>query len=139
MNITNKQARGILVTMISFAITPWQTALAQEQSNKTPDHYQIHHKYALQKINIRSVDFEKLTLGEALQVLALKIEQESNEKIIPNFIVHDLKGVFKNKRVTLQLQNLPASVLLKYIANQVGASIRYDKHATIISPQRPPR
>ena len=95
----------------------------------------IHPKYALKQINIQSVDFEQLTIREALEILTIKIEHQTNKKITPNFIIRDLKGAFKNRTVTMQLNNLPANILLEYIANQVGGSIRYDRHAIVISPR----
>ena len=36
----------------------------------------------------------------------------------------------------MQLRNIPASIMLEYIAYQVEASIRYDRHAIIISPRK---
>ena len=95
----------------------------------------IHPKYALKQINIQSVDFEQLTIREALEILTIKIEHQTNKKITPNFIIRDLKGAFKNRTVTMQLNNLPANTLLEYIANQVRGSIRYDRHAIVISPR----
>ena len=82
------------------------------------------------------MDFEQLTIREALEILTIKIEQQTDKKITPNFIIRDLKGAFKNRTVTMQLNNLPANILLEYIANQVGGSIRYDRHAIVISPRK---
>jgi len=96
----------------------------------------IHPKYALKKINIPSVDFHQLTIDEALEILTIKIEQQTDKKITPNFIIHDPEGAFKNSKVTMQLRNIPASIMLEYIANQARASIRYDRHAIIIFPRK---
>ena len=94
---------------------------------------------SLKKIIIPAIDFEQLTLREALEALDLKIGQASDKKITPNFIINDLDGEFNNRRVTLQLSNIPANVLLKYIADQVRGAVHYNKHAIIISPLRAPR
>ena len=108
---------------------------AKELGTAQPSFNNIHPKYALKQINIQSVDFEQLTIREALEILTIKIEHQTNKKITPNFIIRDLKGAFKNRTVTMQLNNLPANTLLEYIANQVGGSIRYDRHAIVISPR----
>ncbi len=108
---------------------------AQELGTAQTSFNNIHPKYALKQINIQAVDFDQLTIREALEILTIKIEHQTNKQITPNFIIRDLKGAFKNRTVTMQLKNMPANTLLEYIANQVGGSIRYDRHAIIISPR----
>jgi len=89
----------------------------------------------LAAIIIPKLDLEKATLRETLDVLGVQIKNASKEKLNPNFIIRDLKAVFRNKTVTLRLNQIPADVLLQYIADQVGGKIRYDKHAIIIYPR----
>lgn len=117
------------VSLSCLSIQAQEIAAAQTSFNN------IHPKYALKQINIQAVDFDQLTIREALEILTIKIEQQTDKQITPNFIIHDLKGAFKNRTVTMQLKNMPANTLLEYIANQVGGSIRYDRHAIIISPR----
>ena len=109
---------------------------AQELGTAQTSFNNIHPKYALKQINIQAVDFDQLTIREALEILTIKIEHQTNKQITPNFIIRDLKGAFKNRTVTMQLKNMPANTLLEYIANQARASIRYDRHAIIIFPRK---
>lgn len=118
--------------MFAAALCPGDQASAQNPSQ--PTHFHTHYKYALQGVNIPMVDFEQVSLREALDILALKIEHETDKKIAPNFIIHDLKGAFSSRKITLRLKNVPASALLGYIVNMVRGSVRYDRHAIIITP-----
>jgi hypothetical protein len=68
-------------------------------------------------------------------MLAVQVERESQQKITPNFIIQDPTGAFKNSRVNLRLERIPAETLLRYIVDQAGGYIRYDNHAIIVSPR----
>ena len=126
---------SILHAVIFAVSLPCLSIQAQELGTAQTSFNNIHPKYALKQINIQAVDFDQLTIREALEILTIKIEHQTNKQITPNFIIRDLKGAFKNRTVTMQLKNMPANTLLEYIANQVGGSIRYDRHAIIISPR----
>ena len=96
-------------------------------------------KFALKKIIIPEVDFELLTLHDSLQTLTLQISHISDKHVTPNFIIKDLNGDFDNRRVTLNLSNIPAHVVLQYIADLVRGVIRYDRNSIVISPLRAAR
>ncbi|MGB2402346.1 MAG: hypothetical protein ACPIA7_02930 [Akkermansiaceae bacterium] len=96
----------------------------------------IHSQSQLKKNIIQSVDLEQVTLREALETLIVQISQVSDKKTTPNFIIRDPDGRFDNRRITLQINNVPANVLLQYIADQVGGDIHYDQYAIIIKPLR---
>ena len=138
-NMIKSRKSGILLSILHaviFAVSLSCLSIqAKELGTAQTSFNNIHPKYALKQINIQSVDFEQLTIREALEILTIKIKHQTNKKITPNFIIRDLKGAFKNRTVTMQLNNLPANTLLEYIANQVGGSIRYDRHAIVISPR----
>ena len=88
---------------------------------------------------IPEVDFELLTLHDSLQTLTVQISHISDKQVTPNFIINDLNGDFDNRRVTLNLSNIPAHVVLQYIADLVRGVIRYDRNAIVISPLRAAR
>ena len=135
MNSLTKNSKYITMGFcMAFAITLCLGDQTRAQNPSQPSHYHTHYKYAFQSINIPLVDFDEVSLREALDILALKIEHETNKKIVPNFIIHDLKGAFKNRNITLRLKNVPASALLGYIVNMVRGSVRYDKYAIVVSP-----
>jgi len=92
-------------------------------------------KNALRKVLIPKVYLDKATVRESLDMLAFQVERESKQKTTPNFIIQDPTGAFKNSRVTLRLERIPAETLLRYIVDQAGGYIRHDNHAVIVSPR----
>ncbi len=95
---------------------------------------------ALASIRLPEVNFEEAPFAEAVAALNSMIETESAKSlgaenaIVPNLNVQDSTGQLGQKEVTLQLKNVPANTVLKYLLEQVGAKIRYDEHATVIMP-----
>lgn len=94
-------------------------------------------KASLKNIIIPSIDLDKATVQEAVEVLSVMIEQQSKKNSVPNFIVQDSTSTFDNKSITLRLNRTPADAVLKYIVDQAVATLRYDKHAIIIRPLNP--
>ena len=92
-------------------------------------------KKEMRKVVIPKVDIDKASLQEAIDVLSAHIKQASQSKTSPNFIVQDRSGGFTGKVVTLNLSNVPADTLLKYIVDQVGGVAKFDSHAIIIKPR----
>jgi len=84
---------------------------------------------------IPSIQLEQATLEEALQVLVIQIKRESEGDFTPNFIVQDPGADLKPGVITLQLEKIPADMLLQYIVNQVKGKIRYDKYVIAITPR----
>ena len=89
-------------------------------------------------IRLKTVNFNGVPLTEALDALKLMVKTASAEAngedkaVIPNFVVKDPKGTIANREVTLRLTNIPAKAALDYMVEQVGAGVRYDKHAIVI-------
>lgn len=92
-------------------------------------------KDGLHKIMIKKIDFDALSIQDAIEILSVHVSKASPKESKPNFIVQDRQGKFVGKTVTLNLNNVPADTLLRYILDQVGGSARYDKYAIVISPQ----
>lgn len=94
----------------------------------------------LAQIQLPSIDFREVTVNEALTALNKMVEEESAKKngedkaLVPNFMVQDPKGELGDKEVTLRLKNVPAKTALDYLLQQVGATVRYDEHATVVRP-----
>ena len=74
------------------------------------------------------------TLQESLDALAANVEKESNKEVTPNFVLDDPKGELAGKKISLDLKNMPAKGVLKYVLEQVKAKPRYDEHAIVIKP-----
>ncbi len=74
------------------------------------------------------------TLQEALDALGIMVEKQSKDEVAPNFIVQDPKGELKDAKITMNLKNMPARGVIKYITDQARAKVRYDEHAIVVTP-----
>ena len=63
------------------------------------------------------------------------VEKESKGEVTPNFVIEDPKGQLTTQKISLNLKNMPAKAVLKYLTDQTGAKVRYDQHAVVISPR----
>lgn len=78
---------------------------------------------------------DQATLQEALTGLGLILEKESKGEVTPNFVIEDPKALLAGQKISLNLKNMPAKAVLKYLTDQTGAKVRYDEHAVVISPR----
>lgn len=78
---------------------------------------------------------DQATLQEALTGLAVIIEKESKGEVTPNFVIEDPKALLASQKISLNLKNMPAKAVMKYLTDQTGAKVRYDEHAVVISPR----
>jgi tetratricopeptide (TPR) repeat protein len=78
---------------------------------------------------------DQATLQEALTGLSLILEKESKGEVTPNFVIEDPKALLAGRKISLNLKNMPAKAVLKYLTDQTGAKVRYDEHAVVISPR----
>jgi len=89
---------------------------------------------SMKAVNLPAVDFEGLTLPEAVEAINALVEKETKKQFTPNFIVQDPTGAFATRKITLKLGGLPASQVLKYCLESARATARYDAHAIVIRP-----
>jgi len=89
----------------------------------------------LASVIIPQLQFTAADLSDALTALGQMIEKESKGGVTLNFIVDDPQAKLANKKVTLQLKNIPAKAALDYLLTQVGAKARFDEHAVVVTPQ----
>lgn len=78
---------------------------------------------------------DQATLKESLDALSVIVEKESKDEVTPNFVIEDPKGLLTDKKIALNLKNMPAQAVLKYLLDQTGAKARYDEHAVVIAPR----
>ena len=83
-------------------------------------------------IMIHAYQIEEATIQEALQVLAIAIERQTKDEIAPNFVIEDPSKKLADIKITLNMKNIPASAILKYIQAQTNTKIRYDEHAVVV-------
>ncbi len=87
------------------------------------------------EVLVPAFQLDNATLQEALQALSIIIEKQSKDTVAPNFVIEDPKNQFAERRITLNLKNLPAKGVLKYVTDQVAAKVRYDEHAVVLIPR----
>ena len=85
-------------------------------------------------VQIPVFQLDAATLQESLDALGIMIAKESKEAVTPNFIIQDPKLVLADRKITLNLKNMPSKAIMKYLMDQSGAKARYDEHAIVITP-----
>ena len=96
---------------------------------------------ALEGITLPKVAFEETEFSDAIAGLRQMIETESKKlhgednAYTPNFMITDPTAKLSEKKVSLSLDNVPATTVLKYLLESAGATARFDKHAIVIRPK----
>ena len=88
----------------------------------------------LGEFTIEQIDFSKTELSEALAALGMLVEEKSEKKFAPNFLVQDPSKKLGEQLVTLQVKNVPADAVLDMLIKQAGAVAKFEEHAIIIKP-----
>jgi hypothetical protein len=83
------------------------------------------------------VELDGASFQEVLDMLDALVRKETKNQFVPNFVIQDPSGKLAERTVDIRLRNVPATAVLKYAAEQVGAKIRYDAHAVLIRPVKP--
>lgn len=91
-------------------------------------------KNKLAQVKVPKVDFDEITVTDAIEALGILVEKETEGKFSPNFIVQDPKAIFESRPITMKLGTVPASVVLEYILRLGDGSARYDEFAIVIRP-----
>ena len=89
---------------------------------------------SLRSINIPAVDFRDVTVREAVAFVAQKVHELSGGKRSLNVVWMVPTEQTDEIRVTLSLQNVPASEVLRYIGDASNLRFTYDTHALKIRP-----
>lgn len=86
------------------------------------------------KVMIPVFQIDGATLQESLDALGTMITKESKKQVTSNFLIQDPQNKLANTKLTLNLKNVPASAVIKYLLTQSNAKARYDEHAVVIEP-----
>ena len=78
---------------------------------------------------------DQATIQEAITALGILIEKQSKSEVTPNFIIEDPKKILTDQKISLNLKNMPAKAVMKYLNEQTGTKARYDEHAVVIVAQ----
>ena len=122
------------------------TAVLQKQPGNANARYQLNElnrnqdsiaararQKELAKYTLDQIDFHNVEASEAILALGLMVEKKSENKFSPNFTIQDPSKILEERKVTLQVKGVPASAVLKMIADQSNAIVRFEKHAIVIS------
>lgn len=82
------------------------------------------------------VEFKDTTLTSALEFLRQRADETTGGKLKINFAVN-LPPELANKRVTLKLDRVPVSEVLKYIGELAGVSFQVQPYAIVVTPAVP--
>jgi hypothetical protein len=85
----------------------------------------------LATVVLPTVEFDDVTVPEALEGLKALSKAQSGGKVVPNFIVRGADGM--TKRFKLNLANVPLPDAIRYVAELSGTVVRYEMNAVIFS------
>ena len=89
----------------------------------------------LAAVIIPQVEFDQMPLGDALRDLSTLIEETSKDKVIPNFVIQDQSNTLKTIPVTLNMKQVPATVILEYLMNLTNSTAKFDQYAITVKPR----
>ena len=114
---------------------PRETTCAPSRSARKADPVL---KGLLRKILIPTVDFRDVTVREAVAFVSQKVRELSGGKQTVNVVWLVSPEQTATARVTLSLQNVPASEVLRYIGDASNLRFSYDALAVKIQPMSSP-
>lgn len=88
---------------------------------------------SLKQVMLKNVDFRDASAKEAFSFVAQQIEKQSGgrQKLNVVWMVPDEPS----RQVTLTLQNVPASEVLRYIADSASLKLDYEAYALRVQPK----
>lgn len=89
---------------------------------------------ALQKLIMEKVDFRDASLPEVLEFLKQKGTQLSGGKVAINFVLPQDENI-QNAKVSLTLQKIPFSEVLRYVGELTGTQFVYEPFAIVVKPK----
>lgn len=92
---------------------------------------------ALTKLVLDKVDFREATLPEALDFLRQRATQLSGGKQAVNF-VQQFDDATRGAKVTLTLQSVPFTEVLRYIGELAGVTFVYEPYAIVVKQKGAP-
>ena len=89
-------------------------------------------KRTFSKVIVPLVDFQDMDVRGALTMLSDAVLKETNEKVIPNFVIQDRHKYFDKVEIDLKLRNVPAGDVLNHILSEANATAKFEKYSTVI-------
>jgi len=104
---------------------------AKENAQKGPPNAT---KAMLETVKLPKIDLREAALGDALEFLKKKGNQIAGDKVAINFVMQ-LDEATKAKKVTLTLQDVPFTEVLRYIGQLADVEFVYDRFAIVVKPK----
>ena len=79
------------------------------------------------------VDFKDTTLQVAIEALRQRISEKSGGKVEVNFVLK-LPPDLANKKITIHLDRVPASEVMRYIGLYAGVDFKIEQYAVMVVP-----
>jgi len=115
------------------AISYLRRIIAEEAKNPNKD-LTNGSQAALAKVILPKVDFREASLAEALDFLRQKGNQIGEGKVAINFVLQ-IDEAAKLNKVTLTLQNVPFTEVLRYIGELANVTFVYERFAIAVRPK----
>ena len=107
--------------------------LAEEQKNAGKGDRNATQE-ALKKLIMEKVDFREASLAEALEFLKLKGNQLAGGKVAINFVMQ-LDEQTQARKVTIAMQKVPFSEVLRYVGDLADVQFVYEQYAIVVKPK----
>jgi len=88
---------------------------------------------AFDSVIIPKINFRDATFGSTLDYLKQQVEEVTKGQTTVNF-VPQLTPEQLNRKVSLNLQNVPLPVAMKYLCDLAGAQFTIEKYAVVVKP-----
>ena len=89
---------------------------------------------ALQKLVMEKVDLREVGLADALECLKQKANGLTGGKVAINFVLQ-VDEATQNMNVTIALQKVPFTEVLRYVGDLAGVVFVYEPYAIVVKPK----
>lgn len=79
------------------------------------------------------IELKDTTLQTAIEILRQRISEKSGGKVEVNFVVK-LPPDLANKRISLHLDHVPATEVLRYLGSVAGVEFKMEQYAVMVVP-----
>ena len=79
------------------------------------------------------VDFKDTSLQTAVEILRQRISEKSGGKMEVNFVLK-LPPDLANKKISMHLDHVPATEVMRYMGSLAGVDFRMEQYAVMVVP-----
>ena len=117
------------------AVSYLRLIIAEEQKNAGKGDRNATQE-ALKKLIMEKVEFREASLAEALDFLKQKGNQLAAGKVAINFVLQ-LDEQAQAAKITISMQKVPFSEVLRYVGDLAGVQFVYEQYAIVVKPKGP--